>query len=87
MGQPEKRIKCGSCEAAIFENQIKSKDRTVKLKKVAILKRYKSSEGEWKSTHSLDKNEIPKMILALFKAYEYLIMGEKNDSEQLQNQL
>jgi hypothetical protein len=86
MGQPEKRIKCGSCEAAIFENQINNKDRTVKLKKVAIQKRYKSSEGEWKSTHSLDKNEIPKMILALFKAYEYLIMGEKNDSEEVQNQ-
>jgi len=28
---------------------------------------------EWKTTYSLDINEIPKAILALSKAYEYLV--------------
>ena len=51
---------------------------------MAFQKRYKSSDGEWKSTYSLDVNEIPRAIPALSKAYEYLIMGqaaEQNASE------
>jgi hypothetical protein len=76
MGQPEKRFRVGNCEAAIFENEINSNGRVVKIKKTSIQKRYKSSEGDWKATHSLDKNDIPKMILALSKAYEYLTMGD-----------
>ena len=57
------------------------------MKKTAIQKRYKSSEGEWKSTHSLDMNDIPKMILALTKAYEYLTMGEKNANDNMAGEL
>lgn len=87
MAQPERRFKCGACEAAIFENEIRRNGKTIKLKKAAIQKRYKDSEGEWKSTYSLDKNDIPKMILALSKAYEYLTMGEGNDSTEVSEEL
>ena len=86
MAQPEKRFKCGACEAAIFENEINRNGKAVKLKKVAIQKRYKNAEEEWKSTNSLDKNDIPKMILALFKAYEYLMMGEEGVSDELKKE-
>ena len=82
MAQPEKRFKCGNCEAAIFENEINASGKLITVKKTAIQKRYKDSEGEWKSTHSLDKNEIPKMILALSKAFEYLTMGESNATDE-----
>ena len=87
MAQPEKRFKCGACEAAIFENEIKRNGKAVKLKKVAIQKRYKNADEEWKSTHSLDKNDIPKMILALSKAYEYLTMSKESDSDEVQEEL
>ena len=72
----------GSCEAAIFENEINTDGKLITVKKTAIQKRYKDPEGEWKSSYSLDKNEIPKMILALSKAYEYLIMGESNANDE-----
>ena len=82
MAQPEKRFKCGACEAAIFENQINRDGKSIKLKKVAIQKRYMNAEEEWKSTHSLDKNDIPKMILVLFKAYEYLTMADESSNDE-----
>ena len=82
MAQPEKRFKCGNCEAAIFENEINTAGKLITVKKTVTQKRYKDAEGEWKSTHSLDKNEIPKMILALSKAYEYLTMGENNANDE-----
>ena len=49
MAQPEKRFKAGSCEAAIFENEIVRDGNTVMVKKTAIQKRYKTQDDEWKS--------------------------------------
>jgi hypothetical protein len=73
MAKPEKSFKCGGCEAAVFENEILKAGKTIAIKKVAFQKRYKNANGEWDSTHSLDINEIPKAILVLNKAYEYLV--------------
>jgi hypothetical protein len=81
MAKPEKSFKCGGCEAAIFGNEISKGGKTVTIMKVAFQKRYKSVEGEWKTTHSLDVNEIPKAILVLFKAYEHLCSGSGNGDE------
>jgi hypothetical protein len=79
MARPEKSFKCGGCEAAVFENEILKGGKTIAIKKVAFQKRYKNANGEWESTHSLDINEIPKAILVLNKAYEYLVV--RNDDE------
>jgi len=59
MSRPEKQFRCGGCEAAIFENEISRNGKTIKLKKAVIQKRYKNADDEWKSTYSLDKNDIP----------------------------
>ena len=83
MAQPEKRFKAGSCEAAVFENEIKRNGDTVRVKKVAIQKRYKAQDDTWKSTYSLDVNDIPKMMLALSKAYEYLVVREDSLIEEV----
>jgi len=76
MVQPEKRFKCGACEVSIFDNEITMKDgRKVNAKKASFQKRYKDSDGEWKSTQSLDVNDIPKARMALYEAYKYLVLG------------
>ena len=76
MAKPEKRFRCGGCEAAIFENEIAKNGAKVKIKKVAFQKRYKHPENGWKSTNSLDVNDIPKAILALSSAYEYIVLND-----------
>lgn len=81
MAKPEKRFRCGGCEAAIFENEINKGGSTVKLKKVAFQKRYKTPDGNWKSTYSLDVNDIPKAVLALSKAYAYLVLGDDSEAD------
>jgi hypothetical protein len=73
MGKPEKSYKCGSCEAAIFVNEIDRNGQAVKIKKVVFQKRYKDQDDQWRSTGTLDMNDIPKAILALSKAYTYLM--------------
>ena len=81
LAKPEKRFRCGGCEAAIFENEILRAGNVLKIKKVAFQKRYKTADGEWKTTYSLDINEIPKAILALSKAYEFLILGNEIEGD------
>ena len=81
VAQPEKRFKACSCETAVFENEIIRDGQTVSVKKVAIQKRYRDKDDEWKSTHSLDQNDIPKMMLALSKAYEYVTLREDKQNE------
>ena len=74
MPKPEMRFRCGAIEASIFENEIQQNGKAAKIKKVAFQKRYKSSQG-WKTTYSLDTNDIPKAVLVLSKAYEYLVLN------------
>jgi len=81
MAKPEKSFKCGGCEAAIFGNEIVKGGKTAIIKKVSFQKRYKGADGEWKTTSSLDVNEIPKAILVLFRAYEHACSGHSDDSE------
>jgi hypothetical protein len=75
MPKPEKRFRCGAVEASIFENEVQQNGKQFKVKKVSFQKRYKASDG-WKSTNSLDVNDLPKAILALQKAFEYLTLSQ-----------
>ena len=74
MSKPEKKFMCGGIEASIFENEILKSGKSIKIKKVAFQKRYKSQQG-WKTTYSLDTNDLPRAILVLSKAYEYLVLN------------
>ena len=74
MPKPEKKFQASGIEASIFENEAHQNGKSIKIKKVAFQKRYKSTDGSWKSTGSLDINDLPKAILVLSKAYEYLAL-------------
>ena len=77
MAQPEKRFKAGACTASIFVNEVGTKDGKVAVKSVSLQRTYKDKEGNFQNTGSLRANDIPKALLALSKAYEYLLMGDK----------
>ena len=84
MAQPEMKFRFGRCETAVFENEVERNGASVKVKRVSFQKRYRSPDGTWKTTYSLDVNEIPKAILALSKAYEYVVSGDDaGDAGQL----
>ena len=73
MPKPEITFKMGAVRASIFRNIIESNGQKIPLPKVVLEVRYKDKHGEWKGTNSLSLNELPKAILALQKAYEYLL--------------
>ena len=73
MPKPEITFKMGAVRASIFRNTIERNGQKIPLPKVVLEVRYKDKNGEWKGTNSLSLNELPKAILALQKAYEYLL--------------
>ena len=82
MAQPEKRFKCGACEVSIFENVVVTKDgKEMRNKKASFRKRYKNADGEWKSSNSLDINDIPKIRLLLDEAYKYMVFDRETDGQ------
>ena len=73
MSKPETVFKVGAVRASVFRNTIEKDGRTIPLPKVAIEVRYKDKTGQWNGTNSLSLNDLPKAILALQKAFEYLM--------------
>ena len=71
--KPEKNFKIGAVRVAVWKNVHTTREgKSFEIKKVVLDRTYKDSNGEFKNTNSIDLNDIPKAILALTRAYEYL---------------
>lgn len=77
MAQPEKRFKVGACTASIFVNEVAGRNGVGILKSVSLQRAYKDKSGNFQHTTSFKANDIPKAILALSKAYDYLVSNEE----------
>ena len=82
MSKPERVFKMGAVRAAIFQNTVLRNGKEIKFPKVVLEVRYRDKAGNWKGTNSMGLNDMPKAILALQKAYEYL-MERKDDDPRL----
>ena len=83
MAKPETVFKVGAVRASVFRNIIEKNGWSIPLPKVVIEVRYKDKTGQWNGTNSLSLNGLPKAILALKKAFEYLM--EHKEPEQAEN--
>lgn len=82
LSPPEIIFKHGRCCAAIFAKEIRRGDKKFLVRNVSFQKHYRDRNGEWQSTSTLDVNDIPKAVLVLSKAYDYLTSGDHRDEEK-----
>lgn len=75
--KPQTVFKIGAVRASVFKNIIQKNGQSIELPKVVLEVRYKDKTGQWQGTNSLSINDIPKAIMALEKAFEFLL--EKKD--------
>lgn len=80
MSKPERVFRMGAVRASIFRNTLECDGESVPIPKVIIEVRYKDRTGKWQGTNSLSINEVPKAMLALQKAYEYLVSSDPDES-------
>ncbi len=78
---PEKSFRASPISATIWTNEAVGKDGETRLFRTITLERsYKDKEDNWKKTHSLRVNDLPKATLVLNKCYEYISIKEDNQS-------
>ncbi len=78
---PEKKFKAGAISATVWRNTITKKDgESADILTVSFDRRYKDKDtDEWKSTKSLRSSDLPKAVVVLNKAYEYLVLNSQGD--------
>ncbi|MCY3868773.1 MAG: hypothetical protein OXG87_04395 [Gemmatimonadetes bacterium] len=81
MAQPEITFRHGLCSASIFENEYKRGEESFTVRTVSFQRSYLDKEGNWQSTNSLKVNDIPKAVLVLNKAYEFLTSNSQVEAE------
>lgn len=73
MSLPVKKFRAGAVQVAVWENQGKEGSS---FYTVSLDRSYKDKNDEWKKSNSLKTSDLPKAVLALQKAYEYLALKE-----------
>ena len=72
---PAAKFKAGQVSAALWENEITTRNgHKATILKASIQRRYKDDkDGQWKSSTSFSRNEIPLAIYCLQKAFEKML--------------
>jgi hypothetical protein len=77
---PVAKFRAGQISSAVWRNQIQVKGKAVTLLKATVQRRYKDKEGNWQSSGSFSRNEIPLAIHCLQQAFEKIIETQHEDS-------
>ena len=81
--KPVHKIRAGQVSCALWENELNlSGGRKVRALKATLERRYKDSDGTWKSSGSFGRNEIPLAAYCLQKAFEYIIDDSTAHSDE-----
>ena len=81
MAHPEITFRHGPCSASIFENEYTRGGESFTVRTVSFQRSYLDKEGTWQTTNSLRVNDIPKAVLVLNKAYEFLTSTGQAEAE------
>lgn len=77
---PERKFRASPITATIWTNEAKGKDGATNLFRTITLERtYKDKQDAWKTTNSLRVNDLPKAVLVLNKAFEYVNIKEEGE--------
>ncbi|MCK4669892.1 MAG: hypothetical protein KAT43_01720 [Nanoarchaeota archaeon] len=79
MTKPEQKFRVGCVSATIWGNETKKDGKIREFKTVSFERNYKDKDGEWQTTSSLNINDLPKAMVVLGKAYEYLTLRDAKE--------
>lgn len=87
MARPTAKFTAGQVSAALWENEVTTRSgQKVTMLKATVERRYKDKDGQWKSSNSFARNEIPLAIHCLQKSFEHIIEGQKDDDSVIEEE-
>jgi len=78
---PEQKFRAGALTATIWKNSSEKDTKTVEYMTGSCERNYLDRSGGWQTTNSLRVNDLPKAMLVIGKAYEYLLLKESESNE------
>jgi hypothetical protein len=84
--KPVAKFRAGQVSAAIWEKEVSVNGRTVTMLKATVERRYKDRDGQWKSSASFSRNEIPLAIFCLQKSFEHIIESQQDDETNVEEE-
>ena len=81
--QPIERFRAGQISCALWENEISVNGRQKTIVKASVTRRYQDRNGEWKSSQSFSRNEIPLVIYCLQKAFATMVEKPRDPDEEM----
>ena len=84
---PVAKFKAGQISSAVWRNEIQVKGVAVEILKATVQRRYKDRDGNWQSSGSFSRNEIPLAIHCLQKAFEKIIETQQEESSNTSNNI
>jgi hypothetical protein len=81
---PEKKFRSGAVAATIWSNSSVKDGKAVSYRTISLQRSYKDKNDEWQSTESLRASDLPRAILVLQKAYEYIALySDEHEDESI----
>lgn len=79
--RPLHKFRAGTVSCALWENEISVDGEKKTMLKATLDRRYKDQNGEWKSSGSFSRNEVPLAIYCLSKAFEAMLEERSLNNE------
>jgi len=79
MAKPVAKFRAGQVSAAIWENEITVNGKKAVMLKASVERRFKDKDGQWKSSNSFSRNEIPLAVYCLQKSFEHIIESQQDE--------
>lgn len=80
---PEKTFRAGAISATIWENETERDGKKSAYRTISLVRNYMDKKtNEWKTTNSFRVTDLPKAILVMSKAYEYLALKDTESIEE-----
>jgi hypothetical protein len=83
MSAPVKKFRAGAICCALWENEINVGGQSRTMLKATVERRYKDKDGEWKSSGSFGRNEIPLAIYCLQQAFEAMLSPSEDEEREM----
>ena len=71
---------------AIWENEATVNGRQISMLKATVERRYRDKDGEWKSSGSFSRNEIPLVQWCLDRAFTAMIEERSGQEEKVEEE-
>lgn len=80
--EPAATFRAGAVSATVWANEREKDGKKFESMSVTLKRGYKDKKGEWQDTNSYQLSDVPKAVLVLNKAYEFIAtLKRKGDDE------